>query len=210
MMSSTVDPTDDNIGVLISGRGSNMLSIAEACRRGEIPARVRVVISNVPGAPGLEKAAALDIETLVINHKESRTREEHDHKVAEALKARDVSLVCLAGYMRLLSSEFVREFRGRIMNIHPGLLPAFPGLHAQRQALECGVRHSGATVHFVDEGLDTGPIIVQSVVPVLQDDTEETLSGRILVEEHRLYPEAVRLFFEGRLSIEGRRVRITG
>jgi phosphoribosylglycinamide formyltransferase-1 len=209
-MRSTADSTANEIGVLISGRGSNMVSIAEACRRGEVPARVRVVISNVPGAPGLEKAAALDIETLVINHKESRTREEHDLRVAGALKARGVALVCLAGYMRLLSSAFVREFRGRIMNIHPGLLPAFPGLHAQRQALERGVRHSGATVHFVDEGLDTGPIIVQSVVSVLQDDTEETLSERILAEEHRVYPEAVRLFFEGRLSIEGRRVRITG
>ncbi len=210
MMRSKDESAANEIGVLISGRGSNMLAIAEACRRGEIPARVRVVISNVPGAPGLEKAAALDIETLVINHKESRTREEHDLKVAGALKARDVGLVCLAGYMRLLSSAFVREFRGRIMNIHPGLLPAFPGLHAQRQALEYGVRHSGATVHFVDEGLDTGPIIVQSVVPVLQDDTEETLSERILAEEHRVYAEAVRLFFEGRLRIEGRRVRITG
>ena len=208
MMHAAPDSSHNDIGILISGRGSNMVAIAEACLRGEVPARVRLVVSNIPGAPGLEKAAALGIETLVVNHKESRTREEHDLKVAGALESRDVALVCLAGYMRLLSGAFVREFRGRIINIHPGLLPAFPGLHAQRQALEYGVRHSGATVHFVDEGLDTGPIIVQSVVPVLQDDTEETLSERILAEEHRLYPEAVRLFFEGRLRIEGRKVRI--
>lgn len=205
------DPAGANrIGVLISGRGSNMLSIAEACRRGEVPARIGIVISNVHGAPGLEKASGLGIETLVIDHKKSATRKEHDLRMVDALRARQVDLVCLAGYMRLLSPEFVKEYKGRIMNIHPGLLPAFPGLHAQRQAVEFGVRHSGATVHFVDEGLDTGPIILQSVVPVLQDDTEESLSERILKEEHQLYPEAVRLFFENRLSIEGRRVRIAG
>ena len=131
-------------------------------------------------------------------------------KVVAALRQRDVALVCLAGYMRLLSTAFIREYKGRIMNIHPALLPAFPGLHAQKQAAEYGVRVSGVTVHFVDEGLDTGPIIIQKVVPVQTDDTEETLSERILVEEHRAYPEAVRLFFEGRLSIEGRKVRIAG
>jgi phosphoribosylglycinamide formyltransferase-1 len=200
----------NRIGILISGRGSNMLALAAASREGRIPARIAVVISNVPGAPGLEKAAALGIETLVINQKESRTREEHDRRVVDALRSRQVSLVCLAGYMRLLSPAFIREFKGRILNIHPGLLPAFPGLHSQRQAVEYGVRWSGATVHFVDEGLDTGPLILQAVVPVEQDDTEETLAGRILPEEHRIYVEAVRLFFEGRLSIEGRTVRITG
>jgi phosphoribosylglycinamide formyltransferase-1 len=187
-----------------------MLALAAASREGRIPARIAVVISNVPDAPGLEKAAALGIETLVVNQKESRTREEHDRRVVDALRSRQVSLVCLAGYMRLLSPVFIREFKGRILNIHPGLLPAFPGLHSQRQAVEYGVRWSGATVHFVDEGLDTGPLILQAVVPVERDDTEETLAGRILPEEHRIYVEAVRLFFEGRLSIEGRTVRITG
>ena len=198
------------IGILISGRGSNMLAIAEAARAGRIPAVVRVVISTVAGAPGLERAAGLGVETLVINHKESKSREEHDMKVVAAMRERGVDLVCLAGYMRLLSSAFIREFKGRIMNIHPALLPAFPGLHAQKQAVDYGVRVSGVTVHFVDEGLDTGPIIIQKVVPVQTDDTEETLAERILAEEHRAYPEAVRLFFEGRLSIEGRKVRIAG
>jgi phosphoribosylglycinamide formyltransferase-1 len=208
-MSSSSKPSG-GIGILISGRGSNMLAIAEACRSGAIPASVRVVVSNIPGAPGLEKASALGIETLTIHHRESRTREEHDAKVAAALHERGVALVCLAGYMRLLSPAFIREFKGRIFNIHPALLPAFSGLHAQKQAVDYGVRVSGVTVHFVDEGLDTGPIVLQSVVPVLQDDTEETLSERILVEEHRAYAEAVRLFFEGKLRIEGRKVRIAG
>jgi len=206
----TSQKAGNGIGILISGRGSNMLSLASACRDGRIPAGVRVVVSNRPGAPGLERAAGLGIETLVLPNGESRGREEHDRRLAAALRERGVSLVCLAGYMRLLSNDFVREFPSRIMNIHPALLPAFPGLHAQRQAIEAGVRHSGATVHFVDEGLDTGPIILQAVVPVLQDDTEATLSERILKEEHRLYPEAARLFFEGRLRIEGKKVRITG
>jgi phosphoribosylglycinamide formyltransferase-1 len=198
----------NRIGILISGRGSNMLSIAEACREGRIPATVAVVVSSRPGAPGLERAAAMGLEAIVVDSKRSGGREEHDAKVAAELEARSVDLVCLAGYMRLLSPAFIRRFRGRIMNIHPGLLPAFPGLHAQRQAVEHGVRWSGATVHFVDEGLDTGPIILQAAVPVHQEDTEDTLAGRILAEEHRIYPEAVRLFFERKLSIEGRRVRI--
>ena len=200
----------EGIGILISGRGSNMLTIAEGCRSGSIPAKVAVVISDRTDAPGLERARALGVETLVIARQKDEPREGHDMRVAAALRERAVSLVCLAGYMRLLSSLFIREFRGRIMNIHPALLPAFPGLHAQRQAVEHGVRWSGATVHFVDEGLDSGPIILQAAVPVSQDDTEESLSGRILVEEHRIYPEAVRLFFQGRLTIEGRRVRVTG
>jgi phosphoribosylglycinamide formyltransferase-1 len=187
-----------------------MEAIARACRSGSIPAEVRVVVSNVAGAPGLAKAAGMGIPTVVVPNKESRTREEHDAKVVAALRERGGDLVCLAGYMRLLSPVFVRAFPGRIMNIHPALLPAFPGLHAQKQAVDHGVRVSGVTVHFVDEGLDTGPIILQAVVPVRQDDTEETLSERILAEEHRLYPEAVRLFFEGKLRIEGRKVRIAG
>lgn len=209
-MAGAPDAAGNRIGILISGRGSNMLSIAEACRDGRIPARVALVLSNRRDAPGLERAAAMGIETLVLGHRESASREEHDRKMAAALQERGVRLVCLAGYMRLLSAGFIREFRGRIMNIHPGLLPAFPGLHAQRQAVEYGVRWAGATVHFVDEGLDTGPIILQATVPVEDDDTEESLSGKILAEEHRIYPEAVRLFFEERLRIEGRKVRITG
>lgn len=198
------------IGVLISGRGSNMLSIADACSQGVIPARVGIVISNDPTAAGLAAAAGRGIETLVIDHRQSRSRREHDAKMAAALHAHKVDLVCLAGYMRMLSPGFIGEFPGRIMNIHPALLPAFPGLHAQRQALEEGVRIAGVTVHFVDTGLDSGPIILQAAVPVEPDDTEETLSARMLIEEHRLYPEAVSLFFKDRLRIEGRQVRITG
>ncbi|HET9480488.1 MAG TPA: phosphoribosylglycinamide formyltransferase [Candidatus Polarisedimenticolia bacterium] len=198
------------VGILISGRGSNMLAIADACAAGRIAARVGIVISNEPGAPGLAAARQRGIETLVLDHRESRGRQEYDARLAAALDRHSVDLVCLAGYMRLLSPGFVAERAGRIMNVHPALLPAFPGLHAQRQAVEHGVRLSGATVHFVDAGLDSGPIILQAAVPVEQDDTEETLSARILVEEHRLYPEAIRLHFEHRLRIEGRRVRILG
>jgi len=203
-------PSGGGIGIIISGRGSNMNALAEACRDGRVPAEVRLVVSNDPGAQGLRRAADLGIRTAVIAIRRGRSREEHDAEMAGALEEAGASLICLAGYMRLLSASFVRKFPSRIMNIHPALLPAFPGLHAQRQALESGVKYSGATVHFVDEGLDTGPIILQSVVPVLQDDTEESLSERILKEEHKLYPEAARLFFEQRLRIEGRRVRITG
>jgi len=196
------------IGILISGRGSNMLALAGACRIGAIPADVAVVISNEPDAPGLKAAAGRGIETLVIDHRTSAGRAEHDAKLSAALKERKVDLVCLAGYLRLLSPAFIREFPNRIMNVHPALLPSFPGLNAQRQAIEHGVRVSGVTVHFVDEGLDAGPIILQRVVMVQSGDTEETLSARILQEEHRLYSEAVRLFFEGRLHTEGRRVNI--
>jgi phosphoribosylglycinamide formyltransferase-1 len=198
------------LGILISGRGSNMMSLIRGCRSGEINAEPRLVISNVENAPGLAAATGLGVETIVIGNHSSSTRREHDLNMAAALKERNIDLVCLAGYMRLLSIEFIREFPARIMNIHPALLPAFPGLHAQRQAVVAGVRYSGATVHFVDEGLDTGPIILQGVVPVLHEDTEADLSARILQEEHRLYPEAVKHYFEGRLSIEGKRVRITG
>jgi len=195
---------------LISGRGSNMLAIAQACAKGTIPAKVGLVISNEPAAPGLEAARKLGIQTLVLDHRGSESREDHDRKMAAALEERGVELVCLAGYMRLLSPQFVKQYAGRVMNIHPALLPSFPGLDAQRQALEHGVRVSGVTVHFVDEGLDSGPIILQTAVRVEPDDTEETLSARILREEHRLYPEAVALFFQKKLRIEGRTVRIMG
>ncbi len=194
------------LGILISGRGSNMLALADAVRDGRIPdAEIALVISNVETAAGLEKARARGIETIVLKQR-GRTREEHDRAMAAELHRRQVDLVCLAGYMRLLSPWFVREFEQRVLNIHPSLLPAFPGLEAQRQALEYGVKYSGCTVHFVDEELDHGPIIKQAVVPVLPDDTVETLSARILVEEHKLYAEAVALVLSGKFRIEGRRV----
>jgi len=193
------------IGILISGRGSNMLALIEATERGELDAEVAVVISNVEGAPGLEKARAHGVEALVISHK-GLSREEHERRLVAELKKRQVELVCLAGYMRLLSPYFLSEFPGRVLNIHPSLLPAFPGLDAQRQALEYGVKFSGCTVHFVDEKMDHGPIIAQAVVPVYDDDTVETLSARILAEEHRLYVRAVALVLSGKYRIEGRRV----
>ncbi len=193
------------IGILISGRGSNMLALIEATERGELEAEVAVVISNVEGAPGVQKAREHGVETLVISHV-GLSREEHERRLVAELKRRGVELVCLAGYMRLLSPYFLSEFPGRVLNIHPSLLPAFPGLEAQRQALEYGVKFSGCTVHFVDEQMDHGPIIAQAVVPVYDDDTVETLSARILAEEHRLYVRAVALVLSGNYRIEGRRV----
>lgn len=198
------------IGILISGRGSNMLALARAISEGRIPeTAIAVVISDQPGAQGLLRAAELGLETLIVE-RGGRTRSLHDLETIAALQARSVDLVCLAGYMRLLSTEFVEAFRGRILNIHPSLLPSFPGLDAQRQALEHGVKWTGCTVHFVDEMLDGGPIIAQQVVPVRDDDTVETLSARILIEEHRIYPEAVARVVSGDYEIEGRRVRAKG
>lgn len=194
------------IGILISGRGSNMVSIIEAAQAGHINADVILVISNEQKAAGLEKAKTLGVETAIIDHRESKTREEHDQKMVTELRKRNVDLVCLAGYMRLLSPYFVQEFRHKIMNIHPALLPAFPGLNVQQKAVDYGVKFSGCTVHFVDEEVDHGPIILQSVVPVSDEDTGETLAAKILKEEHKAYPEAVRLFFQGNLNIAGRRV----
>ena len=179
------------IGILISGRGSNMIALAEAARDGRIPnAEIAIVISDQPTAAGLGKARELGLETLIVERR-GRPRAEHDREVVAALQARDIDLICLAGYMRVLSGEFIAAYRGRILNIHPSLLPLFPGLDAQQQALEHGAKVSGCTVHFVDETLDGGPIIAQRAVPVLDNDTVETLSARILVEEHELYPEAV-------------------
>ena len=179
------------IAVLISGRGSNMLALSDAVRDGSIPeAEIAVVISDKAGARGLELARERGIETLAIERR-GRNREEHEREIIAALHVRQVDLVCLAGYMRLLSPCFVEAFRGRILNIHPSLLPYFPGLDAQRQALEHGAKVSGCTVHFVDETLDGGPIIMQRTVPVVEGDTVETLSARILEEEHKLYVEAV-------------------
>jgi phosphoribosylglycinamide formyltransferase-1 len=179
------------IGILISGRGSNMIALADAVREGRVPnAQVAVVISDQPNAAGLAKAKERGIETLAIERR-GRPRAEHDREVVAALQAREIDLVCLAGYMRVLSSEFIEAFRGRILNIHPSLLPSFPGLDAQQQALEHGVKWTGCTVHFVDETLDGGPIIAQRVVPVSDHDTVESLSARILEQEHELYSEAV-------------------
>ena len=197
------------IGILISGRGSNMVALIDAAQAGKIDAAVTCVISNEKDAPGLEKARSLGVEAIVVDHRESNTREEHDRKMVAELKKRNVDLICLAGYMRILSAFFIGEFTGRIMNIHPALLPAFPGLDVQQKTIDWGVKFSGCTVHFVDEKVDHGPIIMQAVVPVLDDDTAQSLSARILKEEHRIYAEAARLFFEGKLKISGRRV-LTG
>ena len=194
------------IGILISGRGSNMLALADAVRDGRIPdAEIAIVISDRADAAGLSHAAERQIETLVIERRK-RLREEHERDIIAALRARGIDLVCLAGFMRLLSPLFIEAYRRRILNIHPSLLPAFPGLDAQRQALHYGVKFSGCTVHFVDESLDGGPIITQRVVPVRDDDTEQTLSSRILAEEHQAYPEAVARVVCGDYKISGRRV----
>jgi phosphoribosylglycinamide formyltransferase 1 len=193
------------IGILISGRGSNMLALDEAVRQGRIPgASIAVVISDKSAAAGLKAAAERGLKTLVIE-RGGRTRLEHDREIIAALKEHKAELVCLAGYMRLLSAEFIEVFRGRALNIHPSLLPAFPGLEAQAQALEHGVKWTGCTVHFVDETLDGGPIVLQQPVPVHDDDTAETLAARILTEEHRLYPEAVALVLGGGWRLAGRR-----
>jgi phosphoribosylglycinamide formyltransferase-1 len=200
--------SERRFGVLISGRGSNMVALVDAAQRGDIPARPAVVISNRAQAPGLELAAARGVETLVIRHQEFGSRELFDRAVVAALQDRGVELVCLAGFMRLLSPFFVRSFTDRIINIHPSLLPSFPGLHVQQQALDHGAKVSGCTVHFVDEDLDAGPIIVQRTVPILEGDDADILAGRILDEEHRAYTDAVRLYFEDRLTVEGRMVRI--
>jgi len=196
------------IGVLASGRGSNFEAIARAVESGFIPATLAVLVTDRPDARAVDIARAHGIEPLALDAREYPGRDAHEKAVIGALEERGIGLVCLAGYMRLLSGAFVGHFEGRLLNIHPSLLPAFPGLHAQRQALRHGVKLAGATVHFLDEGVDTGPIVLQAAVPVSEDDTEETLSERILAEEHRIYPEAVRLFAEGRLSLEGRRVRV--
>jgi phosphoribosylglycinamide formyltransferase-1 len=196
------------VGVLASGRGSNFRALALAATRGRIPAAVVVLVTDRPEVGALAIARELGVEALTLDPRAHPSREAHEKAVIAALEERRVGLVCLAGYMRLLSGGFVAHFAGRLLNIHPSLLPAFPGLRPQRQALEHGVRISGATVHFVDEGVDTGPIVLQAAVPIRPDDTEATLADRILAEEHLLYPEAVRLFALGRLEIRGRRVEI--
>jgi phosphoribosylglycinamide formyltransferase-1 len=196
-----------NLAILISGRGSNMLALADAIERGRIPgARIALVLSDHADAEGLRRAAERGIETVAVE-RAGRMRAEHEREIVAALQKHAVDLVCLAGFMRLLSPHFIETYRGRILNIHPSLLPAFPGLDAQRQAIEHGVKLSGCTVHFVDETLDGGPIITQRVVPVLDDDTPATLAARILSEEHQAYAEAVALVVSGDYKLEGRRVR---
>jgi phosphoribosylglycinamide formyltransferase-1 len=196
------------IMVMISGRGSNFRAIHDSIRAGKIDAEVALVFSNREEAAGLQIAQERGLETLYINPKLYPVKEDYDQEIIRQARKRGIDLICLAGYMKVLTPMFCNEFKNRIMNIHPALLPSFPGLHVQQKAIDWGVRYSGATVHFVAVEVDMGPIIVQAVVPVLQDDTEETLSARILVEEHKIYSEAVRLFFEGRLEVRGRRVFI--
>jgi len=194
------------IGVLLSGRGSNFEALADSISAGRIPnAEIAIVVSNREGAPGIDRARARGLATRVIPSK-GLEREPYDRQVVAALHEANVDLVCLAGYMRLLSPHFVAVFPQRILNIHPSLLPSFPGLESQKQALDYGVKFAGCTVHFVDENLDAGPIVLQAVVPVEDDDTEDTLSARILKEEHRIYSEAVRIVLEGKFTLEGRRV----
>ncbi len=194
------------VGVLGSGRGSNLQALLDAAARPGYPARVVVVVSDKERAQALERARAHGVATVWLNPKDFGDRAAYDAALGRLLEEHRVGLVCLAGFMRILTPELVRAFAGRVLNIHPSLLPAFPGLHAQRQALDYGVKVAGATVHFVDEGVDTGPIALQASVPVQPDDTEESLSARILAVEHRIYPEAVRLFAEGRLRLAGRKV----
>lgn len=194
------------LGVLASGRGSNLQTILEACDQGRLGASVGIVISDKKEAQALEHARRFKVPELFLDPKTSDSREAYDQLILKELKKRSVALVILAGYMRIVTPVLIHAYRNKIVNIHPALLPAFPGLHAQRQALAYGVKVTGCTVHFVDEQVDHGPIILQAAVPVLQDDTEETLSARILVEEHKLYVQAIQLFAEGRLELQGRKV----
>jgi len=193
------------IGVLASGRGSNLQALIEAAAAGALGGRIAVVLSNLESAPALDRARRAGIPAVFRDHR-GRRREDFDQELVGVLQHHQVELVCLAGYLRILSPVFIRAFPGRILNVHPSLLPAFPGLEAPRQAWEHGAKVSGATVHLVDEDLDSGPIVLQEVVPVLDADTPETLARRILTVEHRLYPQAVRLLLEGQLRFEGRRV----
>jgi phosphoribosylglycinamide formyltransferase-1 len=197
--------TGRRVGVLISGRGSNLQALLAAIDRGELDARIVVVISNRADAGGLELARAAGIEALVISHRDFATRDDFDARIAQELRGRQVGLVCLAGFMRLVGARLLDAFPNAVLNIHPSLLPAFPGVDAQQQALRHGVKVTGATVHLVTGELDAGPIVVQASVPVLESDTVATLSARVLVEEHRLYPEAVRLVLDGGWRIDGRR-----
>lgn len=195
-----------NLGLIASGSGSNLQAILDAVKEGRLNARAALVLSDKPNAYALERARESGVPTAVVTPIAGEPREIHDSRVVEALKRHGVDTVALAGYMLLVTPVLLRAFPGRVLNIHPALLPAFPGLHVQRAAIEHGAKFSGCTVHFVDEGMDTGPIIIQAVVPVRDDDTEKTLSARILREEHRIYPQALQYLAEGRLTVAGRRV----
>jgi phosphoribosylglycinamide formyltransferase 1 len=198
-------PANRRLGVLISGRGSNLQALIDAIKSKALDATIVVVISNRQDASGLERARAAGIESIVISHRDFASRDDYDRALASQLRARDVGLVCLAGFMRLVGAELIDAFSGRIVNIHPSLLPAFPGLDAQQQAIDHGVRVSGVTVHLVTAELDGGPIVVQRAVPVLPGDTAASLAARILEEEHRAYPEAVKMILDGGWRLEGRR-----
>ena len=206
----TCDPIS-KIAVLFSGRGTNLQALIDAIDQGRLNAAIAVVISNNEQAPGLQRARRASLETLWVDHREFPTRDAIDHALVRELRARHVDLVCLAGFMRVIGPALLDAYRHRILNIHPSLLPSFPGLHPQQQAIDHGVKVSGVTVHLVDGELDGGPIVLQRTVPVLDDDTAEALAGRILEEEHRAYPEAVALVLAGGWRVEGRRfVRRTG
>jgi phosphoribosylglycinamide formyltransferase-1 len=199
-----------NLGVLVSGSGSNLQAIIDNIEAGRLDARIRIIISNVPDAFALERAKKHSIPSLVISHKEYRRREDFDKKIVEALQAHEVELVVLAGYMRVVTAVLLRAFPMRVMNIHPALLPSFPGTHVWQAEVDYGVKFAGCTVHFVDEGTDTGPIIIQAAVPVYDDDTAESLNARILKQEHKIFSQAIQLYAEGRLEIQGRRVLAKG
>lgn len=196
------------IGVLVSGRGSNLQAIMDRIADGYLPLEIAVVISDKPDAFALERAQKADIKTVAVERKACASKEEFEAKINAALEAECCELVVLAGFMRILSADFVNKWQHKIINIHPALLPSFPGLHGQKQAVDYGVKFSGCTVHFVDAGTDSGPIILQKVVPVMDDDTEDTLADRILVQEHIAMPEALKLWAEGKLTIEGRKVKV--
>ena len=196
------------IGVLVSGRGSNLQAIMDRIADGYLPLEIAVVISDKPDAFALERAQKADIKTVAVERKACASKEEFEAKINAALEAAGCELVVLAGFMRILSADFVNKWQHKIINIHPALLPSFPGLHCQKQAVDYGVKFSGCTVHFVDAGTDSGPIILQKVVPVMDDDTEDTLADRILVQEHIAMPEALKLWAEGKLTIEGRKVKV--
>ena len=196
------------LGILISGNGSNLQSIIDHIEKGSLKATIKIVISNNPDAYGLTRAKKHGIPVVILKNGDFINKEDFDLELINILKNNSVDLVILAGFMRVLTPTFLKAFPQKIMNIHPALLPSFPGIHGQKQALEYGVKLSGCTVHFVDEGVDTGPIIIQSAVQVFDDDTEETLAARILKEEHRIYPQAIQFFAEGKIEIKGRKVRI--
>jgi phosphoribosylglycinamide formyltransferase 1 len=205
---SQVASRESRVGVLISGRGSNLQALIDAAAKRILGGQIAIVISNKANAAGLDRARAAGLETLVLDHRPFASRDDYDTELARILRARGVSLVCLAGFMRLIGPPLLSAFPNAILNVHPSLLPAFPGVDAQRQALEHGVKVSGATVHLVTGELDGGPIVLQSAVPVRDDDTVDFLSERILIEEHRIYPEAVRIILDGQWQLEGRRFRL--